>query len=116
MCESVNKMPNELNFPCTVLGLTLKVLHHRNYLCSMQIKMVGLVNCAAVNIGVHSFFWIGVSGFLGYTGSNLSAHQQTSGSKNYGIFTQWNSTQQTERRSLYTLCNSMDGTGEHYVK
>ena len=28
------------------------------------------------------------------TGSSLSAHQQMSGSKNYGIFTQWNSTQQ----------------------
>ena len=37
------------------------------------------------------------------TGSNRSAHQQTSGSKNYGIFTQWNSTQQRERRSLYPL-------------
>ena len=45
----------------------------------------------------------------------LSAHQQTSGSKNYDIFTQWNSTQQRERRS-FTLCNSMGGTGEHYVK
>ena len=30
-------------------------------------------------------------------------HQQTSGSKNYGIFTQWNSMQQRERRSLYPL-------------
>ena len=30
-------------------------------------------------------------------------------------FTQWNSTQQRERRS-YTLCNGMDGTGEHYAK
>ena len=28
------------------------------------------------------------------TGSNLSAHQQMSGSKNYGTFTQWTSTQQ----------------------
>ena len=37
------------------------------------------------------------------TGSNLSVHQQMSGSKNYGIFTQWNSTQQRERRSSYTL-------------
>ena len=37
------------------------------------------------------------------TGSNLSAHQQMSGSKNYGIFTQWNSMQQRERRSLYPL-------------
>ena len=44
----------------------------------------------------------------------LSAHQQMSGSKNYGIFTQWNSTQQKE--GAYTLCKSMDGTGEHYAK
>ena len=36
------------------------------------------------------------------TGSNLSAHQQMSGSKNYGTFTQWNSTQHRER-SLYPL-------------
>ena len=34
---------------------------------------------------------------------DLSAHQQMSGSKNYGTFTQWNSTQQRERRSLYPL-------------
>ena len=32
-----------------------------------------------------------------------ATYQQTSGSKNYGIFTQWNSTQQRERRSLYPL-------------
>ena len=37
------------------------------------------------------------------TGSNLSAHQQMSGSKNYGTFTLWNSMQQRERRSLYPL-------------
>ena len=35
--------------------------------------------------------------------ANLSAHQQMSGSNNYGTFTQWNSTQQRERRSLYPL-------------
>ena len=40
--------------------------------------------------------------------------QQMSGSKNYGIFTQWNSTQQKE--GAYTLCNSMDGSGENYAK
>ena len=37
------------------------------------------------------------------TGSNLSAHQQMSGSKNYGTFIQWNSMQQRERRSLHPL-------------
>ena len=28
------------------------------------------VNCASINIGVHRFFWIGVSGFLGYNPSS----------------------------------------------
>ena len=36
------------------------------------------------------------------------------GSKNYGTFTQWNSMQQKEVAP--SLCNSMDGTGEHYAK
>ena len=29
-------------------------------------QQLAIVNCAAVNIGVHRFFWTGVSGFLGY--------------------------------------------------
>ena len=29
-----------------------------------------MVNCAAMNIGVHRLFWIGVSGFLGYNPSS----------------------------------------------
>ena len=36
-----------------------------------------------------------------------------SGLQNYGTFTQWNTTQQKEAP---TLCDSMDGTGEHYAK
>ena len=39
------------------------------------------VNCVAMNIGVHRFFWIGVSGFLGY---NLSSG--IAGSKGSSIF------------------------------
>ena len=31
---------------------------------------LAIVNCAAMNIGVHRFFWIGVSGFLGYNASS----------------------------------------------
>ena len=31
---------------------------------------LAIVNCAAVNIGVHRFFWIGVSGLLAYSPSN----------------------------------------------
>ena len=38
-----------------------------------------------------------------------------SGSKNYGTFTQWNSSQQ-KKEGASTLCNSMDGIGEHYAK
>ena len=33
-------------------------------------QYLAIVNCAAVNIGVHRFFWIGVSGFLGYNPSS----------------------------------------------
>ena len=29
-------------------------------------QILAIVNCAAMNIGVHKFFWIGVSGFLDY--------------------------------------------------
>ena len=31
---------------------------------------LAIVNCAAMNIGMHRFFWIDVSGFLGYTHSS----------------------------------------------
>ena len=34
------------------------------------------VNCAAMNIGVHGFLWIGVSGFLGYNPSSGMDLQQ----------------------------------------
>ena len=33
-------------------------------------QYLAIVNCAAMNIGVHRFFWIGVSGFLGYNSSS----------------------------------------------
>ena len=36
------------------------------------------------------------------------------GSKNFGTITQWNTMQQKEE--AHTLCDSMDGTGEHYAK
>ena len=42
---------------------------------------LAIVNCAAMNIGVHRFFWIGVSGFLGYNPSSGIA-----GSKGSSIF------------------------------
>ena len=43
---------------------------------------LAIVNCAAMNIGEHRFFWIGVSGFLGYNPSRGIA-----GSKGTSIFT-----------------------------
>ena len=33
-------------------------------------QYLAIVSCAAMNIGVHRFFWIGVSGFLGYNPSS----------------------------------------------
>ena len=44
-------------------------------------QYLGIVNCAAMNIGVHRFFWIGVSGFLGCNPSSGIA-----GSKGSSIF------------------------------
>ena len=37
---------------------------------------MAIVNCAAMNIGVHRFFWIGVSGFLGYNPSSVIARSK----------------------------------------
>ena len=43
---------------------------------------LAIVNCAAMNIGVHRFFWIGVSGSLGY-----NPNSGIVGSKGSSIFT-----------------------------
>ena len=39
---------------------------------------LAIINCAAMNIGVHRFFWIGVSGFLGYNPSSGIARSKSS--------------------------------------
>ena len=44
-------------------------------------QYLAIVNCAAINVGVHRFFWIGVSEFLGYNPSSGIA-----GSKASSIF------------------------------
>ena len=44
-------------------------------------QVLAIVNSAAMNIGVHRFFWIGVSGFLGYNPSS-----GITGSKGSSIF------------------------------
>ena len=62
-------------------------MYHRFLICSFTDGHLGsfehltIVNCAAMNIGVHRFFWIGVSGFLGYNSSSGLA-----GSKGSSIF------------------------------
>ena len=45
------------------------------------LQYLAIVNCAAMNIGVHRFFWMGVSGLLGYNPSSGIA-----GSKGSSIF------------------------------
>ena len=44
-------------------------------------QRLATVNKAAMNIGVHRFFWIGVSGFLGY-----NSRSEITGSKGSSIF------------------------------
>ena len=39
---------------------------------------LAVVNCAAMNIGVHRFLWIGVSGFLGFNPSSGIAGAKSS--------------------------------------
>ena len=39
-----------------------------------------------------------------------------SGAESYGTFTQQNTTQEKEISNYPTLCDSMDGTGEHIPK
>ena len=46
-----------------------------------MVQHSAIVNCAAMNIGVHRFFWIGVTGLLGYNPSSGIA-----GSKDSSIF------------------------------
>ena len=62
-------------------------MYHRFLIHSFTVGHLGyfqylaIVNCAAMNIGVHRFFWIGVSVFLGYNPSSGIA-----GSKGSSIF------------------------------
>ena len=43
-----------------------------------MLPALAIVNCAAMNIGLHRFFWIGVSGFLGYNPSSGIARSKRS--------------------------------------
>ena len=71
-----------LSFCCSIVQMYHGFLIHSftdQHLCCFQNQAI--INCAAVNIGVHRFFWIGVSGFLGYNPSSGIA-----GSKRRSIF------------------------------
>ena len=37
---------------------------------------LAIVNCAAINIGVHRFFWIGVSGFFMAKGNSIKMKRE----------------------------------------
>ena len=45
------------------------------------VQHLAIVNCASMNIGVHRFFWMGVSGLLGYNPSS-----EIAGSKSSSLF------------------------------
>ena len=68
----LRKLKMELAFDPAILLLGLYPKYHNFLIHSFTNGHLGcfqhlaIVNCAAMNIGVHRYFWIGVSGFLGY--------------------------------------------------
>ena len=59
---------------------------------------LAIVNCAAMNIGVHRFFWIGVSGFLGY---NPSSGIGGEGQILYDFTFNWNVINKRKKQTKY---------------
>ena len=100
----------------------------------MGFQHLTIVNYTVMNIGVHRFFWIGVSGFLKYTPSSGIA-----GSKAVPFLVLWGNSilfstaaapvfiptntalgfpflRSRKKEGAPTLHNSMDRTGEHYAE
>ena len=46
---------------------------------------LAIVNCAAMNIGVHRFFSVDVSGFLGYIPNNGTVNKRSKGSSMFSF-------------------------------
>ena len=69
-------------------------------------------------IGLCTPMFIAILFAIAKSWKEIKCHQEMTELKNCGTFTQWNITQQKERRSSYSSKKkqNMDGTGEHYVK
>ena len=94
-CLAYFAQHNAVQFhPCCRKGGSSSFLLHRIPLCKFWIhsftdghlgcfQHLAIINCAAMNIGVHRFLWIGVSGFFGYNTSSGIAGSKDLYSENY---------------------------------
>ena len=55
-------------------------IHSFTDVCLGCFQHLAIINSAAMNIGMHRFFWIGVSGFLGYNPNSRIARSKGSSS------------------------------------